>query len=82
MDQGMLWFDNDPKTSLPSKIDRAAAYYHKKYGKTPTHCYLNPLMLGEGEANKCNLEIKTNQSILHHHLWIGVAVEKEEKAGN
>jgi hypothetical protein len=81
MDQGMLWFDNDPTTALPQKIDRAADYFRRKYGQTPTLCYVNPKMVGAGEVLKCSLAIKTNQSILHHHLWIGVAVEKEEKAG-
>ena len=81
MDLGMLWFDNDPTTPLSNKVDRAAVYYHKKYGQLPTLCYVNPAMFAEEETKNCTLEIKANQSILHHHLWIGVAVEKEEQAG-
>jgi hypothetical protein len=81
MNLGMLWFDNDPKTDLPHKIDRAARYYHKKYGETPTLCIVNPKMTEDKKLNGCCLEVKTNQSILNHHLWIGVAVEKEEKVG-
>ena len=32
MNIGMLWFDNDTKTELTIKIERAAHYYREKYG--------------------------------------------------
>lgn len=44
---GMLWFDNDPKTGLEIKIERAATYYRNKYGKNPTLCFVHPSMLPE-----------------------------------
>ena len=44
MNLGMLWFDNDPKASLEVKVERAAAYYQHKYGKTPTLCFVHPSM--------------------------------------
>ena len=46
MNIGMLWFDNDPKVNLDTKIERAAIYYAKKYGKNPTLCFVHPSMLG------------------------------------
>ena len=42
---GMLWFDNDPHTALAAKVEKAAAYYRTKYGKTPTVCFVHPSML-------------------------------------
>ena len=57
MNIGMLWFDNDPKVNLDTKIERAALYYAKKYGKNPTLCFVHPSMLvnpaakNEGPAN-------------------------------
>jgi hypothetical protein len=45
MNIGMLWFDNDPKANLDTKIERAALYYAKKYGKSPTLCFVHPSML-------------------------------------
>ena len=45
MNIGMLWFDNDPKVNLDTKIERAAIYYAKKYGKNPTLCFVHPSML-------------------------------------
>jgi hypothetical protein len=45
MNIGMLWFDNDPKVNLDTKIERAALYYARKYGKNPTLCFVHPSML-------------------------------------
>jgi hypothetical protein len=44
MNLGMLWFDNDPKVTLDVKVQRAAAYYQHKYGRTPTLCFVHPSM--------------------------------------
>jgi hypothetical protein len=49
MNIGMLWFDNDPKVTLDLKIARAAHYYHEKYGKNPTLCFVHPNMLSNGK---------------------------------
>jgi hypothetical protein len=45
MNTGMLWFDNDPKTALTAKIERAADYYRHKYGRDPNLCLIHPSML-------------------------------------
>ena len=45
MNIGMLWFDNDSKSGLDMRIERAAHYYQTKYGKKPTLCYVHPSML-------------------------------------
>ena len=42
---GMLWYDNDIKAGLAVKVERAANYYHKKYGIMPTLCFVHPSML-------------------------------------
>ena len=47
MDVGMLWFDNDTHTDLPSKIDNAAEYYLNKYGIQPNVCFVHPSMTPE-----------------------------------
>lgn len=72
MNTGMLWFDNDPKTNLLSKIERATRYYQEKYGITPNVCYLHPSMI-KTEPMKTNLiDIRPNQLVLPNHLWIGL----------
>ena len=45
MQSGMMWFDNDKQTSLSAKVNKAAAYYRKKYGRSPNLCMVNPKML-------------------------------------
>lgn len=86
MNVGMLWFDNNPKTKLEDKIERAAIYYREKYGNTPTVCFVHPSMInGEkaipenGEASleiplqiNRGLELRPNRSVLPNHFWIGV----------
>ena len=87
MNIGMLWFDNDPKAGLTTKVERAAAYYHTKYGRTPTLCFVHPSMLAEnaqasknpssGEGSNsgyavAGVEVRSTRSVLPNHLWIGV----------
>ncbi|MCC7129443.1 MAG: hypothetical protein B6D39_03830 [Anaerolineae bacterium UTCFX2] len=88
MNIGMLWFDNDPKVNLDSKIERAALYYRDKYGSRPTLCFVHPSMLNgksgavaapptnekhnEKRFTAGGIEVRSNQSVLPNHLWIGV----------
>ncbi len=70
---GMLWFDNDKTTDLPNKVARAAAYYQKKYGETPNLCYVHPQTVTGTQLEHCKVEVKTSETILPYHFWIGVA---------
>ena len=80
MNVGMMWFDNDPRTALDSKVERAADYFRKKYGYVPDLCLVHPSMLADpkaevqdGQAGK--VIVRSNRLILPGHLWIG----KEDK---
>jgi hypothetical protein len=77
MHVGMLWFDNDPKTTLPVKIQKAVDYYHNKYGRIPDLCLVHPSMLGDksalsSEEQKDKVTIRPYRPILPGHLWIGI----------
>ena len=79
MNIGMLWFDNDPKTELNAKIERATSYYRNKYGKTPNVCFVHPSMIGASPTPNGNetlksgtVEVHTSPSIRPNHFWIGV----------
>ena len=72
MDIGMLWFDNDPKSDLSSKVLKAVNYYRNKYGEEPNLCFVHPSMVPEGEDKADGIEICSNNTILPHHFWIGV----------
>lgn len=79
MNIGMLWFDNDPKAEIATKIERAASYYHSKYGTTPNLCFVHPSMIHNGslkskDEKMCSgeVEVRTTRTILPNHFWIGV----------
>ncbi|MEJ2484317.1 MAG: hypothetical protein P8Y72_12965 [Anaerolineales bacterium] len=76
MVSGMLWFDNDPKTGLSKKIHRAVQYYQEKYGQTPNLCTVHPKMVEKESIEDAELKVETSETILLHHLWIGIAREK------
>ena len=84
MNVGMLWFDNDPRTALTVKVERAVDYYRHKYGQVPDLCLVHPSMLAEslltcasttgaGKAGKkFVVSIRPNRLVLPGHLWIGI----------
>jgi hypothetical protein len=69
---GMLWFDNDPKTDLPTKISQAAVYYQTKYGARPDLCFVHPSMIPENPARSGGIEVRPNRLVLPNHIWIGM----------
>ena len=80
MNTGMLWFDNDPKTALTAKIEKAVDYYRHKYGRDPNLCLIHPNALkdpaSEGGTSE-NLKtgkvtVRPYRPVLPGHLWIGV----------
>lgn len=77
MNVGMLWFDNDSKTALNTKVERAAVYYRRKYGCPADLCLVHPTMLVEPrpeivESREGKVAVRANRAILPGHLWIGV----------
>lgn len=72
MKTGMLWFDNDPKADLATKIARAAAYYHRKYGMRPDLCFVHPTMLNSSPPRSEEIEVRPNRQVLPNHLWLGI----------
>ena len=72
MNAGMLWFDNDPKTALSTKIEKAVNYYQKKYGRKPNLCLINPNSLNGEKSEDGKITIRPYRPVLPGHLWIGV----------
>lgn len=88
MNIGMLWFDNDQQAELTTKVERAAAYYRDKYGKSPTLCFVHPSMLpnstspGKSKARESDiknksfvtagLQVRSTPTVLPNHFWIGI----------
>lgn len=78
MNKGMLWYSNDPKTTLEAKIKDAAEYYRVKHLHNPTLCYINPTMMPAIEPGVklelAGLEVRSSQSIMPNHFWLGVGI--------
>ena len=78
MHTGMLWFDNDPRTTLSVKIQKAMDYYSKKFGRTPELCLVHPGMLetGQKQLTLGRVTIRAYQPVMPGHFWIGVEDQK------
>jgi hypothetical protein len=70
MNVGMLWFDNDPRTTVLEKIDRAVVYYRSKYGYIPDICFVNPSMLNETPLLNPKVEVKPLPVIQPWNFWL------------
>jgi hypothetical protein len=67
----MLWFD-DSSATLKSKIQKAADYYHKKYGRLPDLCLVHPNMLKDVKLEEEKITVRPYRPVLPGHIWIGV----------
>lgn len=78
MNAGMMWYDNDPKTPLSAKVEKAVDYFRHKYGRDPNLCLIHPSMLGTAKVGDeaPAITIRPHRSVLPGHLWIGM----EEKS--
>jgi hypothetical protein len=79
MHTGMLWFDNDPRTALSVKIQKAMDYYSKKFGRVPDLCLVHPSMM-EGSSKQVELGkliVRPYRSVMPDHFWIGVEDQKK-----
>lgn len=72
MQEGLLWFDADPKRDLGEKVARAADRYQFKFGRRPNLCYVNPALLGNGSLEYNGVRLVPASNVLKHHFWIGV----------
>jgi hypothetical protein len=77
MHTGLMWFDNDPRTTLTVKIQKATDYYKRKFGRLPDLCLVSPGMLGENQLDAAlehggKITIRPYRPVLPGHLWIGI----------
>lgn len=79
MRSGMLWFDDDNSRSVEEKVLRAARHYEKKYGSEPTLCYVHPSMVNGAGVNANGVEVRTANTVLPHHFWLGHEETKKRR---
>ncbi|MCJ7529893.1 MAG: hypothetical protein MUO64_02525 [Anaerolineales bacterium] len=79
MDTGMLWFDNNKRDTLSTRIELAVKYYQQKYGQRPNRCFIHPTMIKTNQpdslASTDGIEIRTTVYILPNHFWLGIDSE-------
>ncbi len=78
MHTGLLWYDNDPRTTLSVKIQKAMDYYNKKFGRKPDLCLVHPSMMetGKGQVELGKLVVRAYRSVMPGHFWIGTEDQK------
>lgn len=64
---GLLWYDNS-KDPLSQKVERAAAYYLKKYGKQTRLVYVNPSETIDQTIE--NIRIAFSNQVLPNHFYV------------
>ena len=80
MKTGMLWFDNNQERGLEEKLQRAVAHYQRKYGSTPTVCYVHPSMLVGKKQHMGRLKLLGSNTVLPHHFWLGTEQQQRPAA--
>ncbi len=70
MKQGFLWFDNDRKKSIESKVTEAIRRYRAKFGTDPQVCYLSPADATKPVGGK--IRVIGSQAVLPNHIWLEI----------
>ena len=80
--EGLLWFDDDPGRAVADKVARAVQRYQQKYGHAPDVCYVHPGQVPERELSVGPVKVLSAQTVLPHHFWLGVTLDgKKGKHG-
>ena len=66
-----MWYDDTANRPLEAKVARAAAHYERKYGQSPTLCFVNP-SAKNGTDQAAGIPIEALKVIGPNCLWIGV----------
>ncbi len=70
MKQGFLWYDNDPKKDMASKVSEAISRYAVKFGAEPAVCYVNPIHAGK--LTESRVKVLGSDVIQPNHVWIEI----------
>jgi hypothetical protein len=71
MEIGMLWFDDNQKSDLSARVQRAANYYQHKFGVAAIVCFVHPCMLVGKTNDSGKIEIKPDRQVRPDNFYIG-----------
>ena len=78
MENGMMWFDDSEK-ALAIKVEEAALYHERKFGRWPNVCLVHPSMVtGEGLVVR-GIAVRTARYVLPGHLWVWIETPTNEE---
>ena len=77
----LVWYDNDRKRPLASKVQAAAERYTERFGIAPQLVLLNPTQAGS-EDEIAGLPVRTTPLVLPNHLYIGATEADESLPGD
>jgi hypothetical protein len=69
---GLLWFDDNPKVPVATKVENAAKRYREKFGKSPDVCYVHPATLASADTLPKGVKLIGSGSIRPNSFWIGL----------
>ena len=72
MHAGMLWYDNAPEIPFEKRLETAANFYRRKYGRLPNLCLIHPSMLNSPHVRLGAITVRAYAPIVRGALWIGV----------
>lgn len=72
MKVGLLWFDDNPKVPLATKIENAARRYHERFGESPNVCYVHPRTLAGAQSIPTHVQVIESVRVQPNCFWIGV----------
>ncbi len=77
MQEGLLWYDDDPARTVADKVSRAALRYEQKYGHAPEVCYVNTAQMQEQRELMVGLiKVMPAPIVRPHHFWLGTESER------
>lgn len=73
--QYLIWFDDNPKKPISTKVQEAIAAYRAKLGKEPNQLLVN----GPVDLHIDGVTIQTRPQCGEHCIWVG---QEEQTNGN
>ncbi len=81
MQVGMMWMDGDLSLAMEDRVQRAARYYHEKYGREANVCFAHPKTLGiDFPPEISGVKLSKSGAVLPQHFWLGVEDPVERAA--